>query len=287
MTQDTNQSIPSAALVNALTCILRPLVRLLIRHQITFPFISQLLKSVYLEMAVEASPGDAKRITDSRLSLLTGVHRKDVRRLRQENEAIAMPEIKATSLGAQVVAAWLGEKAYTDRRGQSLALFRLEKSGAPSFETLVEEVSRQDVRSRSLLDEWLRSGVVTLDNDDKVHLVQDAFIPPDNFDEKVFFFGHNLHDHIAAGVDNLSNEKTPFFDRGVYYNNLKPESVTELQSFINKEAMVLLRSVNKKARQMQKKDSVSESANRRFRFGAYYYSERTDMTKKGSADEKD
>ncbi len=283
MTKDADQSTaPSAALVSALARILRPLVRLLIRHQITFPYISQLLKSIYLEMAIEASQGESQRITDSRLSLLTGVHRKDVRRLRQENEAIAMPEVRARSLGAQVIAAWLGEVDYTNKMGQPLALHRLARSGEPSFESLVDEVSRQDVRSRALLDEWLHSGVVVLDVEDRVHLIQDAFIPVDNFDEKVFFFGHNLHDHIAAGVDNLMKDKTPFFDRGVYYNNLKSESVAELQSYINKEAMILLRAINKKARHLQKKDSPSRAANRRFRFGAYYYSESTDTFKKGS-----
>lgn len=263
---------PSSALIQALTRILKPLVRLLIRHHITFPLISQILKSIYLQVADEETASDAKRSTDSRLSVLTGVHRKDVRRLRQENETIAMPEIKPTSLGAQVIAAWISDAEYTDKKGNALPLHRYATSGEPSFEQLVGDISRQDVKARSLLDEWLRAGIVELDENDKVILKTEAFIPEENFDEKVFFFGHGVHDHLAAGVENLAGKTPPHFDRSVYYNNLKPESVAELKAFIDEEAMNLIKQANKKARAMQKRDSGKEGAHYRFRFGAYFFS---------------
>ena len=97
----------SPSLISALTRLLKPLVRLLIHYQITCPFVSQLLKSIYLQVATESFPVEGKRVTDSRLSLLTGVHRKDVRRLRYEDNPLSATESKSTSLSAQVIASWL------------------------------------------------------------------------------------------------------------------------------------------------------------------------------------
>ena len=75
---------PPRALLAALERVLRPLVRLLLAHGITFPALSRLLKSVYVQVAERDFALEGKRVSDSRVSLLTGVHRKDVRTLRGE-----------------------------------------------------------------------------------------------------------------------------------------------------------------------------------------------------------
>ncbi len=271
--------LPNNALINALTHLLKPLVRLLIHYQITFPYISALLKSIYLEVAEESFSVEDKRPTDSRLSLLTGVHRKDVRRLRNNGQLPSSVGVKSQSLGAQVVSAWLSLPEYSDKSGQALPLSRLSASGEPSFESLVEQVSRQDLRSRSLLDEWLRMKMVSIDDQDKVRLEQDAFLPDDNFDAKSLFFSHNLHDHFSAGASNLIGQAVPYFDRCVYYNNLSEESIETLKKYIDEKGMQLIKEINLHARKMQKKDSDKESEKYRFRFGAYHYSEQQKLEK--------
>ncbi len=282
-----DKASPQTALIGVLTHLLKPLVRLLIHYQITFPYISNLLKSIYVEVAEESFPVGNKRPTDSRLSLLTGVHRKDVRRLRAEslsnndNDVVADPG----SLGAQVVSAWLSLPEYSSKHGEALALHRLAAAGEPSFESLVEKISRQDLRSRSLLDEWLRMKMVNIDAQDKVHLVQDAFLPDENFDAKAYFFGQHLHDHFSASASNLMGNMPPYFDRSVYFNNLSAESITALKTYIDKKGMQLIKEINLHAREMQKKDSDSKLAKYRFRFGAYYFAEEQ-KNAKGIKDEQ-
>ena len=73
---------PSPALVRALRKLLRPLVRLMLAHGITYPYLSDLLKGLFVEVAEQDFRLDAKAPTDSRVSLVSGVHRKDVARLR-------------------------------------------------------------------------------------------------------------------------------------------------------------------------------------------------------------
>src|ERR1700704_431682 len=74
---------PPASLLNALRQLLRPLVRLLTAQAITFPMLPELLKHIYVDEAVRHFGLGGEPPSDSRVSLLTGVHRKDVRRLRQ------------------------------------------------------------------------------------------------------------------------------------------------------------------------------------------------------------
>ena len=62
--------------------LLRPLVRLLIRSGVTFPVLANLIRALYVEVSLRDLLTDAKARTDSRVSLLTGVHRKEIRRLR-------------------------------------------------------------------------------------------------------------------------------------------------------------------------------------------------------------
>lgn len=272
------QDVP-IALRQALTRLLRPLVKLLVHYHISYPYLIQLLKSVYIEVAERDIPHPPKTLTDSRITMLTGVHRKDVRRLRDTSEESADTG-KHIALGAQVASAWLTMPEYVNRAGEPRPLFRLATEGEPSFESLVESASKQDLRARSVLDEWLRLGVITIDSDNKVHLRAEAFIPAEGFDEKAYIFGMTQHDHLAAAVHNLLGEQPPRLDRCVYYNNLRPDSVDKLNALIQDEVMTMLKLVDRKAREIQRRDSGKTDATERFTLGVYFNRENMPPTDK-------
>src|SRR5689334_8427166 len=96
---------------------MRPLVRLLVRHGVTYPAFAAALKRVFLDAAVDELRERAMAQTDSAVSLLSGVHRRDVRTLTRAAEA-ATPRTAATplSLAGEVVARWLSDRAWQDRR---------------------------------------------------------------------------------------------------------------------------------------------------------------------------
>src|SRR5690606_3448035 len=108
-------------LVNALRKILRPLVRLMLHFQVSYPYLITLLKSIYVEVADQEFGVDDKRQSDSRITLLTGVHRKDVKRLRAE-QSIASYAPRTISIGAQLIAYWLGMEDFRDKDGKPKAL---------------------------------------------------------------------------------------------------------------------------------------------------------------------
>src|SRR3990172_164175 len=79
----SNGTTPAPALVRAIRHILRPLAPLMLASGVTYPLVSELLKGVFVAVAERDFRLDGRPMTDSRISLISGVHRKDVRRLRE------------------------------------------------------------------------------------------------------------------------------------------------------------------------------------------------------------
>jgi hypothetical protein len=263
---------PRPAVVSALRRLLRPVVRLLLNNGITFPFLSDMLKSIYVETAEKEFGLGARPLTDSRVTLLTGVHRKDVRRLRHA----AVPEIPPSSgltLGTKIVARWLGDPSYLDPSGAPRPLPRTpHKGGAESFAALVEKVST-NVRPRSVLDELVRLGVVEIDAEDRVHLVTRAFVPGKELDAKAFYFGEAMHDHLAAAVDNLGGNKHAWLERSVYYDELSPAAVQQLNEKSERLSMQVLQEINRDGMALETGDPPSPEQRMRMRLGVYFYAE--------------
>jgi len=271
--EESPSAMPQAALVQALRRVLKPLVRLMLEKGITFQYLSEMLKSLYVEVAEREFRIDDKSPTDSRISLMSGVHRKDVSRLRMalQSEAPAAPAV--VSLGANLVAVWLGSPQYTNAAGQPLALPRFRSEGGDiSFEALVASVN-SDIRSKVVLDEWLRLGIAHMDDDKRVQLNADAFVPTEGFEEKAFYFGHNQHDHLAAAVHNLRGLQPAFMDRSVHYDALSSESVQALSRQSLELGMKALLAVNKTAMAAEQHDAPSTGPRQRMTFGVYFYSE--------------
>lgn len=271
---------PSPALVRATRKLLRPLVKLMLSHGITYTYLADLLKGLFVEVAEQDFRLDGKPPTDSRVSLVSGVHRKDVARLRSLLDSAEAIETSVVPRGAQLVAHWMGNPKYLLDDGSPRPLARLASEGGElSFEALVTSVN-SDIRSRVVLDEWLSLGVVHLDDEGRVNLNTAAFVPTRGADEKAFYLGHNLHDHAAAAVHNMLAGQPPFMERSVHYNSLSAGSVQRLNKMSEQMGMKVLLALNKAAMEAEAQDRSDaglqgdEPPDQRFTFGMYFFSER-------------
>ncbi len=249
--------------------LLRPLVRAMIAQGVTAPALYRTLKRVYVEVAERDFRLEGERQTDSRISMLTGVHRRDVRDFRGADTGAAdAAQEKVTTIDS-VLGRWLADPEARSASGKPRPLSR---SGDGSFETLVQSISK-DIRPRTVLDELERQGLVSL-KDGHVHLKVDAFLGPADPDQKVFFFAENVGDHISAAVDNLLAEEPPFMERAVFYNRLTAGSVDEIEAEARNLGSDALMALNSMAHDRQSKDLDAEDGTHRFRFGVFFY--RTD-----------
>ncbi len=269
--------------------MLRPLVRLMIRSGITFPVLTDVLRGLFVDVALADVLTEARARTDSRISLVTGVHRKEVKRLRElPADQMTTPEV--VTISSQIIARWLASAPFVDSQGRPLLLPRVAdgKVAPPSFESLVASVTT-DIRPRAVLDDWLSQGLVSLDDSDRVSLNTDAFIPRPGGEEQLFYFARNLHDHLSAAAANVSAAgAAPFLDRSVHYDRLTAAQAAELEAYARAEAVRVLLEVNRRALALVEANATTAMAGtaisatagdpsggdavlRRVNFGVYVY----------------
>ena len=276
----SHQPIAAASLRAPLARLLRPLVRLCIRGGMTFPALAQLLRELFVNVAEYDFALEGKEQTDSRVSLLTGIHRKEVARLRGAGAPVN--ETPATlSLTSAIMARWLAAPEFTDEKGDPLPLPRMASGDAPSFEQLVSSITK-DVRPRAVLDEWLDRELVTINGDEEIVLVNAGFVPRGDDERKWHYLGRNLHDHIAAAAENVSGPAPRFLERAVHYDGLSAKLAKRLEGRSRELAMDALKIANREANRALARDKGGDY---RWNFGIYIYREGPDGPVDDDADE--
>lgn len=257
----------SSLFQRAVSRIMRPLVRALISQGVTAPVFYQIVKAAYVDVAAEEL---GEVVNDSRISVMTGVHRRDVKSIRAEDHSEEAAISKKVSNLANVVGRWLSDPDLTDAQGAPRPLPRTDDAG-PSFDALVASVSR-DVRPRAILDELERQGIVTRKGP-LIHLDIEAIVGPADLDQKLYYFSRNVGDHMSVAVENLLTTPSPFLERALYYNNLSETSADALENEVRQSGMRLLKALNTKAAAHQKTDADGADAHHRIRFGMYFFRE--------------
>ncbi|WP_415404365.1 DUF6502 family protein [Tateyamaria sp. SN3-11] len=270
----TDQTGGSDAFQRVLRGLLRPLVRTMIAHGLTAPVIYGLLKRVFVEVAEESFRLDNKPLTDSRIAMLTGVHRKDIRTIRAEEDGSPAQARRKSALLATVIGQWMTHPDFADGSGAPMSLPRAAE-GTPSFEALVQSVSK-DVRPRTVLDELNRAGLIDTGDDGMLHLRAEAVVGTATPSDKEVFFGANVGDHLAAATENLLSDTPPFFERSVFYNQLSSDSVDAVEAAARAQSQALLEDLNRQSSALHRKDGESAGPRQRYRLGIYFYREDTD-----------
>jgi hypothetical protein len=246
-------------MLDLLDTLLAPFARLMVARGIQFPDLSERLKAHYVEAAKSMSEG---RLTDSRISVLTGLQRRDIARLR----AVPVQEVRTNHL-ARLVALWQTEPAYGGRD--------LPKSGpAPSFEALAKVV-RKDIHPRTMLDTLEAAGTVQINADTQhVQLLQSSYQPLAGSEDQLAYLTHNLGDHFDAATENVLGKSPPHFERAVHYTDLTEAQISALKADYDAQQMELLKRLSARAAEMKKVATLpSEGGQLRFRAGGYFYSE--------------
>src|SRR5580765_253903 len=135
------------ALNTALTRLLRPLFRLLLRYGVSYGSFEELARQTFVDVAMDEAGIDGKKPSISRISVLSGLTRKEVQRL---STSVAVgPAADQHNRAARVLTGWVRDADFHDARGQPRVL---DYDGEGGFSLLVKRHSG-DVPTRAVLDE--------------------------------------------------------------------------------------------------------------------------------------
>lgn len=263
----------------AVAAILEPLARLMIDHGVQHGQVAEMLKRALVQESTGRYGVGDREVSDTRVALLTGVHRKDVRRLRMDPEDARAPKA-ATTIPAAVVARWISDPRFLtiDQRPRALARSpKLGVVGEPDFPALVAEVSR-DLSSRSVLDELVRTGAVEIDPQGQVALMDQAFVPHNSPGEQFEFLATNVGDHLSAAVHNLTPQRAaaPMLEQSAFSEALSTEQALALHGYARKLWSTALQKFLMAATVAEERSKNAPHHEHRVRFGMYFYDQSPD-----------
>lgn len=234
----------------AIGLILKPLSKLLMRSEISHASASEMLKTALVEVATEKLIELNESVTDTRIHLMTGVHRKDVKRIREFDGS---NEAKQTNmpLTSQVLSKWIGDTNFLDTQGMPRPLEKKSNTDGNGFDDLIYSLSK-DVRPKSVLDEMLSRKMVAINDAGMVELKLENIIANQPPEEKAYFLGINIHDHLDVATDNLSNPNNPQLERSAHYFGLSESAALELEQYSRDLGVKALIAINEKAQELIK-----------------------------------
>jgi hypothetical protein len=247
--------------------LLKPIAKIMIAYNMTLnAAIDALKRALY-----DAATSENDKITDSRVSLLTGLHRKDVRRLRENpSERGKRSLINPASL---VIGIWLTHEKFQNEIGSPSALRRQGNKETPGFNDLVR-ISKVDIPVSTLLDALIEEKIIEYKKaTDQFVLVKGAFLATTDDSLMLDAFEKNLAAHLDAASGNLLKDQSEkaFFERALHVNKLSEKSVEKLEFKAQNLMQDILETLNKEALTLQEQDANDKHNNQRFSVGAYIF----------------
>src|SRR5215470_7484983 len=102
-----SEAIPEG-LLDAAVAAMGPYARRLLASGIAFGRLEARLRELFVEVAAQEFAGPSGAPTDSRIAILTGINRKEVRRIRALDRRAA-PRTFSRNLAASLVSRWVAD----------------------------------------------------------------------------------------------------------------------------------------------------------------------------------
>jgi hypothetical protein len=219
--------------------MLHPLVRILLRHGVSYGEFSDSVRGAYIDIAKnELVPPDRPQ-TDARIGILTGLTKREVARIN-ELDAMADDDSVGSNQIARVLQAWSQDPQYLGPYGLPL---EVPFSGdTRSFEALVRDYA-SDAPPRAVLEELIRVRAAIEMEDGYVRLLSRTYVPSPLDPVGLERLG-NVVNYFMDTVDfNLQKKrqgKGRFERYAMTVEGLSPSSFAEFDALVREKGQELL-----------------------------------------------
>lgn len=270
------------AMPDALLVVLVALSRLSIDGGLGFGQLEALLKRALVVAALQTAreAGAAADVPVSRLSVMTGIHRREVKRIVDtlDRAPLRYRQARVTELFTR----WVTGAGWQDPAGRPLVLpRRIDRDDVLSFEKLAREVTT-DVHPKSLLDELVRLGLALHDPvHDTVALRATDYVPTGELAGLLALAGGSLADHVSAVRANLEAarrgagpDESPCLEQSIFADALSEVSALDGAIRATHFWRELLRTMAPELQRLEDEDRrAGRPTTHRLRVGMYCYAE--------------
>ena len=269
------------SIILACRWLLRPIASLLLKCGLTWREFSAISKLVFVDVASSEYGIKGRPTNISRISILTGINRREVRRQRQLLAGVTSDASDAddalpnkTTDATRLLSGWHQDKEFLGNDGQPRAL-PLE-DGEVSFKGLCRRYGG-DVPVSAMLKELKRVGAVEQGADGNLRALLRYYMPVTldaewilNAGSVLADLGRNLNHNLQAGDDNPSQ----FMGRAVNRSVLV-EALPEFREFLEQQGQEFLEEIDT---WLTERSTDDENANTmRLGVGLFHIEDTTDV----------
>ncbi len=252
--------------------MLRPLVKILLRNGIAYGTFTELAKKLYVDVAFEEFSEQGKKQTTSRVSAMTGLTRKEVKRIRDLSNDDEMAGVdQRYNRAIRVISGWVNDERFLTKNGKP-AVLQLEDS-ENSFAALARDYSG-DIPTQAMLATLIAAGSVEK-TPTGVKLINHAYVPSDDPVDKLAILGTDVSELITTIDHNLrtTDKKQLHYQRKVSNNTIPADALPAFRSLSAKQAQALLEKLDHWLSQREVDLSAPhEPGNRKYvSMGIYYF----------------
>lgn len=266
-------------ILDAFFIVLRPIAKILLRFGIGYREFAEVAKSAFVDVAT-AEYGIRGRPTNiSRVAVMTGLTRKEVRRIRDlletDSETI---ESKTTPL-ATVLHRWYSDGEFLDSDGRPAVLPFGNSENGPSFTSLVKKYGG-DIPPGAMRTELKRVKSIEEDKEGNLRAIRRDVHPPTKHDNLCMALMHSaypLMSNIAHNTDPDRSEGTWAMSTA-YTAAIRKDDVSRLRRICNDRARETIESFDDLFGAYEKlsDDERNLSGTIPVAVGVFYYEERED-----------
>ena len=186
--------------LDAFSLVLRPVVKILFRYGISHGEFAEVVKRAFVDVASTEFGIRGRPTNISRVAVITGLTRKEVRRIRDNIEkGQDFVSVKSTPM-AEILSRWHAEAEFLDKNGRPKALHFSE--GEASFSELVRRFGG-DVPPGAMRTELKRVGSVEEDAKGRLKVSRRSVVPAENLDVLITYLVHGAYPLISSIERNL------------------------------------------------------------------------------------
>jgi len=261
----------STLLRAALTKLVKPLIRILLRHGVTFDEFVEVLRKSYVLVADQEFAPPGRKQSLSNIALVTGIHRHEVKKLMNSTNQ-KTPETLGYHRAARVINGWVTDPEFSDN-GVARHL-----NIDTQFKQLVAKHSG-DVTPRPILDELLRVGSIEKVDAKTVRLIVPAYIPRKSDEGLIEIFGDSVSDLITTIDHNLeANPSERRLQISVVHNNLPDDVLSDLELVSRDKSLEFLHDINRffETQDRDSNPNVQGEGRNRAGIGLYFFQNKMD-----------
>ena len=234
-----------AQLIHTFRTVLRPLVRILFRAGIRFDEFIELIRGIYVEITIRNAMEIGKKITTGRISILSGVARRDVERLVASNDWLQVPKPTDVAALAAVLHRWHTDSTFLGPYGVPLEL-PMNGQGGRNFTDLVRGCPIA-IEPNSAYEQLLSAGMIVKSGETHVKVLSRTYLSPQPMSaEMLEQFGSAIR-NLASTIDHnmTPGQKTKRIERYVFPDDgLPDELLEEYDAFVRERAAQLISDID-------------------------------------------